>query len=246
MDLDYIEHLLMILKELEYSDLTVQDLKDMHDEMLSIGLLPQENSMANFTMAVLESTGKYDFGGVSTAKYDHGFGINTKFWADKDDVFDVDFLVYNDVGEKLKLKSHKSGKMEVQEAVKEADRLKKEYDAYKVLVVERNTNKMLASLVTKGPAGKNLNINLDTAASTDDKLLSKRKENASMLAHKAGIRGPIGNWNSAGDELHTNLKNEVLTVKFVEGKPEITEIKLGDEQVWPFAPVERPHTKRFI
>lgn len=263
-DLNYIEQLLMILKELDYADLTVQDLKDMHDEMLNVGLLPNDGtSEAMFTKAMLEATGKYDFGGVSyastedfdyepsitllikipglksgsimeaydsrnaiedelekvgfdvngagmgewmdisfdnpknlnvevevekimkkygisgefyklnvpkptsTSKYDFGYGINTKYWADKDDVFDVDFLVYSDAGEKLKLKPHKDGKMSVQEAVKEADRLKKDYDAYKVLVVEKNTNKMLASLTTKGPNSKNLEVNLDATAALE-------------------------------------------------------------------------------
>jgi hypothetical protein len=170
--LTYLEHLLMILKDLQYNDLTVQDLKDMHDEMLAIGLLPEENSEVNFTQAMLEATGKYDFGGVSMAKYNAGFGIKTDMWADKGDIFDVSYLVYNDAGEKLKIKEPKAVPTKISDAVKEADRMKKEYDAYKVVVVEKNTNKMLARLVTKGPQAPEIKHNLK------DKLFHARGEEA--------------------------------------------------------------------
>ncbi len=158
--LDHIERLLIILKDLQYNDLTAQDLKEMHDEMLELGLLPAEDSEVHFTKAMLESTGKYDFGGVSFAKYNAGYGIKKDLWADEDDAFDVNFLVYNDWGEKLTLKgNHKTGKMLLSDALKEADRMKKEYDANKVIITDKATTKMLARLMTKG-SGNKLDVNL--------------------------------------------------------------------------------------
>lgn len=161
-DLSYIEQLLIVLKELEYNDLTVQDLKEFHDDMVNIGLLPDEMSEAHFVDSMIEATGIF---GVAAAKYDAGYGVKTDMWADKGDVFNVSYLVYNDSGEKLEIKEPSEGKIKLSDALSEADRIKKNYDAYKVIITEKLSGQMLAKVTTKGP--KKLEVNLPVAGLLD-------------------------------------------------------------------------------
>lgn len=94
---------------------------------------------------------------MTTAKYDHGFGIQVDQWADNGDVFDVEYLVFDDNGDKLSYKDPKfSKRLKLKDAIKAADKIKKDFDAYKVLVVQKGSNNMLARLTSKGPAKREL------------------------------------------------------------------------------------------
>lgn len=155
--LQYISNLVVMLKEMGYYTMTIKELSNLHDELVSEGLLSKEDDM-NLVKAIMKVTDKYD----------HGFGVEPKLWVDLGDKFAFDYLIMKENGETEEKITEHDEVIKVKDALIIADDYKKEYDAYKVLLLDKNTKSMLASLTTKGPSKEEVEKELDRKDLTSD------------------------------------------------------------------------------
>lgn len=129
----------IFIKEMTGNTVTAEEIQSFHDEMAAMGLV---DGSEDFVDEYLRTV----------AKYDYGYGIEKIQWVDNSVKFHVDFIAYDDTGRKLLNKdSEYSGEMKMKDAMKVADKIKKDLDAYKVVVVNSKNQQMLGRLTTKGP-----------------------------------------------------------------------------------------------